>query len=369
MRSTVSEHFLVKASAHAGLALNRLIATRKNGESDADQKKRQQNEMLESTKILPCSAYEEAFKIWEKAQAELGSHIFSATTSGPLAIGLGNASPYEVGLTLHHIYGIPYLPGSALKGLARRAARDHGITEDSIEFKILFGDKKQASYITWWDGWLEVSSSTKPLQIDTITVHHPEYYQGKGGWPTDFDDPTPIPFLSMQSNLTFRLALSGPIEWSYFAARLLDYGLTHLGLGAKTNSGYGYFEVKREKQEAELEQESKALKEKEEQALKKQIEEGSKALKEKAEKALKEQVEKDKRRLEDRVKQIRSRIVNIKPKNATVEVGNLLQLSKDTPIKTMKELLQELYEFIESDKNLNDRKLLQKIKTALEGDV
>ncbi len=36
-----------------------------------------------------------------------------------LVIGLGSESVYETGLTLHHIYGFPYIPGSAIKGVTR----------------------------------------------------------------------------------------------------------------------------------------------------------------------------------------------------------------------------------------------------------
>jgi CRISPR-associated protein Cmr6 len=36
-----------------------------------------------------------------------------------LALGLGIDSVYETGITLHHIYGIPYIPASAIKGVVR----------------------------------------------------------------------------------------------------------------------------------------------------------------------------------------------------------------------------------------------------------
>ncbi len=36
-----------------------------------------------------------------------------------LIIGLGNPSVYETSITLHHIYGFPYIPGSAIKGVVR----------------------------------------------------------------------------------------------------------------------------------------------------------------------------------------------------------------------------------------------------------
>lgn len=36
-----------------------------------------------------------------------------------LVVGLGNESVYETSITLHHIYGFPYIPASAVKGISR----------------------------------------------------------------------------------------------------------------------------------------------------------------------------------------------------------------------------------------------------------
>ncbi len=44
---------------------------------------------------------------------------FRATVDWRLAVGLGGDHPLENGFTFHRVYGVPYLPGSALKGLAR----------------------------------------------------------------------------------------------------------------------------------------------------------------------------------------------------------------------------------------------------------
>ena len=36
-----------------------------------------------------------------------------------LIVGLGNESVYDTSMTLHHVYGIPYIPASAVKGVVR----------------------------------------------------------------------------------------------------------------------------------------------------------------------------------------------------------------------------------------------------------
>lgn len=55
------------------------------------------------------------------ALANLGyttaSDVFQV--SWRLVVGLGLPSPLETGIVLHHVYGVPVIPGSALKGLTR----------------------------------------------------------------------------------------------------------------------------------------------------------------------------------------------------------------------------------------------------------
>ncbi|MBU1432661.1 type III-B CRISPR module RAMP protein Cmr6, partial [Myxococcota bacterium] len=46
----------------------------------------------------------------------------SAEIEGRMIIGLGQKGVLEAGITLDHTWGVPFLPGSALKGLAARAA-------------------------------------------------------------------------------------------------------------------------------------------------------------------------------------------------------------------------------------------------------
>jgi CRISPR-associated protein Cmr6 len=228
---------------HAGLLLDRFLMV--HGDKEAAAKR----ELLERTAEIQISpAYKTAFERWKHTIQALENKLtFSATTASALAIGLGNASPLEVGLSIHHTYGTPYLPGSAIKGLLTRAADAHGLSQDIKD--ILFGTTGIAAHITYWDAMLE-PSSTNPFQPDVITVHHPKYYGSSGadGYPTDFDDPTPVAFLNVCKGVEFRIALSSSsensLEWLYVAAELLKYALEQIGLGGKTNAGYGYFKVK-----------------------------------------------------------------------------------------------------------------------------
>ena len=226
--------------AHAGLALDVLL----KAQGDAAAK----SELLDTIaeKCGSNDVYKVAFDRWKSSLVERGATLVPVTTTSPLVIGLGNAAPLEVGLSLHRTYGMPFLPGSALKGLCRRMAKRARLSEG--ECRYLLGTTSYASGITFWDAWM-APGSRHPFMRDVITVHHPDYYnsQGKNSFPTDFDDPTPIAFLCVKPNTKFWLALSKPKlwddQWLTVALQLLRVGLESEGLGAKTNAGYGRFQV------------------------------------------------------------------------------------------------------------------------------
>jgi CRISPR-associated protein Cmr6 len=233
----------LKYPQHAGLALQRYLQSHDDDNAAA-------KELLEAIAKTPIdSAYKTAFERWKNALSD--ALFLEATTRTPLAIGLGNSSPLENGLAIHHTYGTPYLPGSALKGLLRRAADRYGLSAE--QKAVLLGEgpdpkrktQGNAAYVVYWDGWLDPASA-QPYQKDVITVHHPDYY-GKGGavWPTDFDDPNPVAFLSVRPGVKFHIPITCPAEnaqdWPHRAAEMLAWALERLGLGAKTNAGYGYF--------------------------------------------------------------------------------------------------------------------------------
>ena len=193
------------------------------------------------------AAYRKAFDRWRSAHQRRGSRLLTLTLATPLAIGLGNESPSEIGITLQRTYGMPVVPGSAIKGLCRRVANQLN-TEGKIgddQVKALFGGTGAASHFVFWDAWYDPGTAEgRPIHRDVITVHHPGYYnnRGAGTWPTDFDDPIPNPFLVVRPGAGFLFALDAPSpEWADFALELLQWGLREWGAGAKTSSGYGRF--------------------------------------------------------------------------------------------------------------------------------
>lgn len=62
--------------------------------------------------------YEKAYGRWCGITSGARFETIDFRVSGRMVIGLGTTSVLENGLTLHHTYGTPVIPGSALKGMS-----------------------------------------------------------------------------------------------------------------------------------------------------------------------------------------------------------------------------------------------------------
>jgi CRISPR-associated protein Cmr6 len=193
--------------------------------------------------LQPTEEYKQFYERWSPALATLGAEMRPATVQGRMAVGLGEESVLETSVCLHHTYGVPYIPGSALKGLAAAYARqklnEQAWSIGSEAYRVLFGDTAEAGYVTFFDALYVPGSGDqgRALHADVITVHHPDYYQKGDSAPADWDSPTPISFLSATGK--YLIALAGPAEWVAAAFEILGLALQEMGIGAKTSSGYG----------------------------------------------------------------------------------------------------------------------------------
>ena len=198
--------------------------------------------------------YELAFNRWKASLAQSGAVTKAMKTTGRTVIGLGTSNVIETGLRLHHTYGTPVLPGSALKGLCAHYCNDvwgpaHSGFATGGEFhSILFGTQDSAGFIVFEDAWMQpasLSEANRGLVIDVMTPHHAAYYM-KEKAPTEFESPIPVPFLSVAG--TFLLAVtcadkSGEGQvWARKALDLASEALKEWGIGGKTNAGYGRLE-------------------------------------------------------------------------------------------------------------------------------
>jgi len=250
---------------NAGLWLNKYFdGTEKPGQSAA-QSKSKHFEAL--TKLVIPDGYPHRFAAhqrWLEESRDAGDvSLGTATTEGRMIIGLGAKAAAEAGIQLDHTWGMPLLPGSALKGLAAATAHrlyggtwakgEKDKTRPPTDFDWLFGTTAASGAVIFHDAWWKPEGETLPFDLDVMTVHHTKYYGGATEddgvvAPSDFDSPTPIPFLTARG--TYLVAVEGPEAWRETAFELLEKGLAELGIGAKTSSGYGRFKLERLESEA-----------------------------------------------------------------------------------------------------------------------
>jgi CRISPR-associated protein Cmr6 len=186
-----------------------------------------------------------------------------AQSIAPFSTGLGNEHPLENGFAFLNPYGLPYLPGSGVKGVLRQAARelangDWGDTQgwtDSAIFA-LFGHQAGETELvrgalSFWDVIPQLAGDT--LAVDIMTPHQGHYYKKNGETPHESGQPNPISFLTVppKSGFVFyvqcdvphlqRLApeLAQDNRWRELLESAFLHAFNWLGFGAKTSVGYG----------------------------------------------------------------------------------------------------------------------------------
>jgi len=180
-------------------------------------------------------------------------------TSSRLIIGLGGTSPLETSITLHHTFGIPYIPGTALKGVCRMVAfwkifefikeeikEEKGTEkyvkslqnkfygslqkekievshEDDKEKKVILGEKAKNEFLKYQflfgaqdfkglflflDSYpdFENIKDNNIFDLDITNVHYPEYYGG-GNVAGDWENPRPIFFLTVSPGVPFSITV------------------------------------------------------------------------------------------------------------------------------------------------------------------
>lgn len=200
--------------------------------------------LIDSITKLPKQVdplYKSFYNGWVKLLKEIDALTETAKTSGRMVVNLGADSVTEVSIALHHTYGVPYIPGTALKGLAAHYANSNMGTawkKGTDAYKAIFGTGKTAGYVTFYDAlFVPEQANPQPLQKDTVTGHHQNYNKGDNLPPADWDSPTIIPFISVDGK--FLIAISGDEKAKPVAMEILRLALLNEGVGAKTSSGYG----------------------------------------------------------------------------------------------------------------------------------
>jgi CRISPR-associated protein Cmr6 len=163
------------------------------------------------------------------------------TCESRFVTGLGRSHPAENGFVWHPTLGVPYLPGSSVKGMLRSWVRQEADPRPSNdEILRVFGGRGAVGQVDVLDA---LPVSPVQLEADVMTPHY-------AGWtpadpPADWRSPVPIPFLVTAMGTRFLFAV---LPRSAIARDLADTARSWLvealklaGAGAKTSTGYGRF--------------------------------------------------------------------------------------------------------------------------------
>jgi CRISPR-associated protein Cmr6 len=163
-----------------------------------------------------------------------------------LLIGFGNSHPVENSLTFHHTLGIPYIPGSSLKGAVKSFCLNYLNVENSLVNNI-FGCSNNKSIGLGSIHFLDIIPSKKiQLVKDIMTPHYNQYYQSSKNIPGDWYAPNPIRFVAIKEQSRFQTGIipknSNAKENLEIVEKWMIETLETSGLGAKTSVGYGRFQ-------------------------------------------------------------------------------------------------------------------------------
>ena len=227
----------------------------------------------------------------QKLLAEAGgSRPVCLELTSNFTCGMSQPTLLENGLTLLRPYGIPILPASSIKGalaswLAEILSGKLNLSEKEEEkalnesgFLPLFGfgtraggrgEEGQTGLVKFFDALPVGGPSSGPwLEADITTVHHQSWYEGKqGATPAGFENPVPIPFLTVRKGTRFQFCFVVPDKASLsvqlsngqdtalekfgikpgntpagFLEDLLVSTARYKGFGSQTAKGYGRME-------------------------------------------------------------------------------------------------------------------------------
>jgi len=226
------------------------------------------------------------------------SCLWCVETAWRMVVGLGSPHVHETAMTWHHTWSIPYIPGSALKGVTRAyfiekawekfekenqgqkwedtvlcleawlMGNNHldkrvhhkkeecplwdwaerNLQEERELFKAIFGTQEQKGSVIFMDAY---PLDKYCLKLDVMNVHYPDYYDGVKDYAADWESPRPVYFLTVVDTKFQGLILvnkkfleNSSVKIS--AEKILNSAQSFLknalewhGIGAKTAIGYG----------------------------------------------------------------------------------------------------------------------------------
>lgn len=168
-------------------------------------------------------------------------------TTSRFVTGLGRRHPVENGFAWHSTLGVPYLPGSSVKGMVRAWTRLVA-PEDGERMRRLFGrdaderseggQESQQGAVAFLDA---IPCRPPRLAVDVMTPHYANWTEDDP--PGDWRSPVPVFFLTTEQGARFLFGVipAGNVSGEDLD-RVMDWlagALDWAGAGAKTAAGYG----------------------------------------------------------------------------------------------------------------------------------
>lgn len=165
--------------------------------------------------------------------------------------GLGASHVTETGINLHSTYGVPFLPGTMLKGIVNQwlykaskidAAFSEILLLTGLEEDEVSGHTSSKALLHFHDCFF----SKIQLKEDIMTPHFQSYYGADGKF-LEEDQTNPVKFKAVEFQDEAKLWItwdkSTIIDDKEKLAQIIIKAIEETGMGAKTNVGYGAFEV------------------------------------------------------------------------------------------------------------------------------
>lgn len=273
----------------------RRVCEGRNVSGEKREKARVKSEILQSFKRCSCRRMPpelerqklEQSRQFARAIAERPGQkaVVYGELQGRLIVNLSDSLIQNAGICLDRNTGLPFIPGSAVKGVARHAALEHLQNKEWTidEFMKVFGssevDFREKGELhafaedvpederTRKGGvdFLSAQPITEPtIVVDISNVHYPEYYQSGDIRDLAKENPRPNTFPAVEKGVryAFCIAANGMdgIDAELFAKvrALLVEAITVHGIGAKTGAGYGWFADVTEEVEADARRKAEA---------------------------------------------------------------------------------------------------------------
>ncbi|WP_270165788.1 type III-B CRISPR module RAMP protein Cmr6 [Paenibacillus sp. SYP-B4298] len=221
----------------------------------------QEIKMADSIKVVIKKLCERRLCLLQKLEPARIIQVLNLIPDTLIVHGLGSSHVRENGITIHPIYGVPYIPGSSIKGVMRHwfidamlEGKQDNIKNNSLEASIgqaLFGTEELEGAIQFYDVYLYDGLTLRP---DVLTPHFSDYYGAKKE-PTDRLFPVPNVFYGVKINSaqlvfvtdsTKLQQLADHVKFSVEQMKQLlikwvSAAMQEVGIGGKSSSGYGLF--------------------------------------------------------------------------------------------------------------------------------